>query len=126
MKDFDYYSINPLPYPSKGKFTTVYGYRKGKLVFEHPYNIYVQTDPDRDITIERDFDQVAYREAMDAYNTEARKLNEEFMTDLFEEFGVQNNPKRHRAYDLAYEYGHSAGYPEIYSHFCDLVDLIKD
>ena len=126
MKDFEYYSDNPLPYPSKSRFTTIYGYRKGKLLFEHPHDLYVELNADKDVTIERDFDIVAWRAAMDAYATETRKLNEEFMTDLFEEFGVQDNPKRFRAYDLAYEYGHSAGYHEIYSHFCDLVDLIKD
>ena len=126
MKSFEYYSDNPLPLPRKSEFTTIYGYRKGKVMFEHPQDLYVQMDVDSEVTIERDFDRIAYRAAMDAYATETRKLNEEFMTDLFEEFGVEDNPKRYRAYDLAYEYGHSAGYSEIYNYFCDIVDLIKD
>lgn len=49
----------------------------------------------------------------------------EFKNDLFIEFGVKDNPMSDKCYSLAYEYGHSSGYNEIYNYFCDLVDLIK-
>lgn len=49
----------------------------------------------------------------------------EFIPDLFADFGVTNNPKAEKAYRLAYEYGHSAGYYEVVNYFSDLVELIK-
>lgn len=44
--------------------------------------------------------------------------------DLFEEYGVTNNPKVEQAYSLAYAYGHSCGLNEIQNYFSELVDLI--
>jgi hypothetical protein len=54
----------------------------------------------------------------------AKKENE-FIQDLFEEFGVTDNPKRGLCYSIAYAYGHAYGFSEIYSKFSDLVELIK-
>lgn len=61
----------------------------------------------------------------DAYREENQKLISAFKTDLFKEFEVENNPKKDICYNLAYEYGHSAGLAEIVTYFHDLVELIK-
>jgi hypothetical protein len=39
---------------------------------------------------------------------------------------VSDNPKRHRAFELAWDKGHANGLEEVYNEFYDLVDLIKD
>jgi hypothetical protein len=49
----------------------------------------------------------------------------EFKSDLFTDFGVTNNPKADKAFQLAWEYGHSAGYYEVINYFHDLVTLIE-
>ena len=48
-----------------------------------------------------------------------------FKKDLFEEYGVSNNPKAEQCYNIAYEFGHSDGYYEIAHYFSDIVELIK-
>ena len=59
-----------------------------------------------------------------AYRDEDKRLYEQFKKDLFEEYGVTNNPKVEQAYSLAYAYGHSCGLNSIESYFSELVDLI--
>ena len=49
----------------------------------------------------------------------------EFIQDLFEEFGVTDNPKRGLCYSIAYADGHAHGFSEVYTKFSDLVELIK-
>jgi hypothetical protein len=58
--------------------------------------------------------------------TRARNLLEaEFKADLFDEHGVTGHPKANRAFDLAWDRGHSAGYQEVANYFDDLADLLK-
>ena len=59
------------------------------------------------------------------YIKEIAEINEAWKSDLFKEFGVSDNPKKELCYNLAYEYGHSSGYSEIYNYFSTLVELIK-
>ncbi len=58
------------------------------------------------------------------YHMEINRLYNLFKKDLFEEYGVQDNPKVEKAFALAYDYGHSSGYPSIENYFSELVDLI--
>lgn len=51
---------------------------------------------------------------------------ETFKRDLFEDFEVSNNSRKDRAFELAWDRGHSCGYTEVYNCFADLVGLIKD
>lgn len=60
------------------------------------------------------------------YHRRICQLNEEFKQDLFAEYGVTNHPKAERVFELAYQYGHSAGYSEVMFYFGDLVQLIRD
>lgn len=50
----------------------------------------------------------------------------EFRNDLFEHYGVADNPKAVKAFTLAWEYGHANGFADIDYYFNDLVQLIKD
>lgn len=65
-----------------------------------------------------------YNDKREAYREEEKKLYEQFKKDLFEEYGVTNNPKVEKAYELAYSYGHSNGYNDIECYFSEFVDLI--
>ena len=51
--------------------------------------------------------------------------DQEFKADVFQVLGVSDNPKRDLMYKIAWDYGHSAGYQEVYNHAIDLVELIK-
>jgi hypothetical protein len=43
-----------------------------------------------------------------------------------EEFGISGHPKADLLFNLAWEFGHSHGYNDVYSYYIDMVDLIKD
>jgi hypothetical protein len=60
-----------------------------------------------------------------AYVAESRRLEAQFKADLEKGFDVVGNPKTDECFKLAWEYGHSAGFKEVYSYYCDLVLLIK-
>lgn len=66
-----------------------------------------------------------YYELLKAYNEETARLYGIFMTDLFEEYGVKDNPKAVKCYSLAWNYGHSSGLYEVAYHFDNFVELIK-
>jgi hypothetical protein len=65
------------------------------------------------------------KELKEAYEKESSKLYNLFAEDLFEEFGVTNNPKKDKCFARAWEHGHSSGYSEVYNYFSDFVELIK-
>ena len=71
-----------------------------------------------------DFIEEAKKQA-DLYNAEEKHLRDLWINDLYEEYGVKDNPKADDAYHLAYEYGHAYGYSNIENYFSDLVELIK-
>jgi hypothetical protein len=127
MKAYDYYTNNPVPYPSKKAFKrynvfdrdTVLGLglaqdELSKIVLEHPNATVSSYSLDEE-----------YKEQLKAYRDGEHILLEEFKADLFEEFGVTGNPKADKAYHIAWEHGHSSGLSEIYSFFSDLVELIQ-
>lgn len=59
------------------------------------------------------------------YHAETCKLFEKFKQDLFEDLGIEANPKREKLFSIAYDLGHSSGYSEIYNYACELVSLIE-
>ena len=127
MKDFEYYRTNPVPYRNSSYFTTYFVYSKGKVIFEGNYEQYKGNVPfpERALT-EKIVDEEKLAKHQQDYRKEEHRLYNEFKSDLFEEFGVENNPKREKAFSLAWEYGRSSGYEEVYGYFDELVELIKD
>ncbi len=130
MKDFEYYEKPQLPYPKKEDYTTYYVYDRGKVVWEGFHSNSkardVATRAYPNAVIQKVVNEEAYKAHKIQYGEEVHKLQEEFINDLFREFGVEDNSKRETAYALAYEYGHASGYSEVYNYFSDLVNLIKD
>lgn len=54
------------------------------------------------------------------------KAKEEFKNDLFKELGIENHPKKDKLFILAWLWGNTYGYQEIYNVAEELVELIKD
>jgi hypothetical protein len=60
------------------------------------------------------------------YVISRRFSRDEFETDVHEAFnGKENNPKFQKAYNLAWEEGHSNGYTEVLLYLQDLMELIE-
>jgi hypothetical protein len=129
MKPFEYYSKPQVVYPNKKDYITIYVYDKGQVVsktvgFEKSKRQLMDEYPNA--VIQELLDEDGYKVHLKEYREEVQKLHEEFINDLFEEFGVSDNLKRHKAFDLAWEKGHAYGFSEVYSEFSDIVELIKE
>lgn len=125
MKDFDYYSKPKIKYPDRKFYTTIYVYHKGKVLDTIPLQFFKHENYPNDVTLEKEFDSDKYKKDVNKYYEETSRLHEEFKNDLFEDFNVMNNPKKDKCFELAWEYGQSAGYEDVYVHFDNLVELIK-
>jgi hypothetical protein len=126
MRDFDYYSTADVEYPVKEDFFTVFVYRQGETVWTGPLNRYREIAPTlKNLVREHVFDNDEYEKQMQAFREEHARLEMEFKEDLFEEFDVVDNPKADKCFSLAWQYGHGAGFPEVYNYFIELVELIR-
>ena len=129
MKPFDYYSKHQTLYPNKQDDIKYYFYDKGEVLW---YGAHYEKDKAEleeeypDAVIQVIMDNEGYKAHQKQYGEETHKLHEEFVNDLFENFNVTNNPKRQKAFDLAWEKGHANGLEEVYNEFYDLVELIED
>ena len=71
-------------------------------------------------------DEESYKERLKEHNAEKIKLHREFKDDLFADYGVTDNPKKFKCFELAWDNSHSCGLEEVYNYFGDLVQLIQD
>jgi hypothetical protein len=129
MKPFDYYSKPQTLYPNKKDYITSYVYDKGVVLWFGPTWEKDKAELKEEYpnaVIQEVLNEEGYKAHQKQYGEETHKLHEEFVNDLFEEFGVSDNPKRHKAFHLAWEKGHTNGLEEVYNQFYDLVELIKD
>jgi hypothetical protein len=129
MKPFDYYSKPQTAYPNKKDYITSYVYDKGVVLWSGPTWEKDKAELKEEYpnaVIQEVLDEEGYKAHQKQSGEETHKLYEEFVNDLFEEFGVSDNPKRYMAFHLAWEKGHVNGLEEVYNEFYDLVDLIKD
>jgi len=127
MKPFDYYNKPKTLYPKKSDYITYYVYDKGECLYKGS-TFYTSKQEVKEnypnAVIQEVLDDDAYKAHLKEYKDECSKLRQEFVNDLFEEFGVSDNPKRNKALHYAQEKGDS--YSEIYDVFCDIVELIED
>jgi hypothetical protein len=129
MKPFDYYSKPQTSYPNKKDYVTSYVYDKGVVLWSGPTWEKDKAELKEEYpnaVIQEVLDEEAYKAHRKQYDTESAKLHEEFKDDLFKQFAVTDNPKRHKAFDLAWDRGHSNGVEEVYNEFYDLVELIEE
>ena len=59
------------------------------------------------------------------YRKKDSEILSQFQEDMYEAFGVEDNPKRELCYSLAWDRGHSHGLNEVLIHFSEFVNLIK-
>lgn len=126
MKSFDYYDNPNESFPNQKDFTTFYVYNKGEVLWSgtgKTYDEVLKQFPGA--TIESEIDEEALNKAWEDYHAAPNINEEEFIKDLFEEFGVTDNPKNQLCYSIAREKGHAYGFSEVYNEFSDLVELIK-
>lgn len=121
--NFDKYK-NELPHPDKADYTTVYQYEKGVCVFTNTQKFCRENQISFSKTTETVVDEEAYKEARRVYYAESNRLVESFKSDLEEEYGTQDNPKKDLLFSKAWDHGHSGGFSEVESVYGDLVDLI--
>jgi hypothetical protein len=133
MKSFDYYSKTQTLYPNKKDYITFYVYDKGVCICEEKSGSVTGSITKSHLNqkylnavIQEVLDEDGYKAHQKQYTEEKHKLYEEFVNDLFENFNVTDNPKRQKAFDLAWEKGHANGLEEVYNEFYDLVELIED
>ena len=141
LKDFGYYSEVDLKYPNKDDFKTYYVYRKGEKLFEGnkdeladfaknrglnaPETFSTEALRRHGFTVEIDVDELTYKMAREAYGKAMSDKATEFYNDLLDEHDLKDGPKVAKAYQIAWEHGHSSGFGEVANWFSELVDLIK-
>ena len=129
MKPFDYYSKPQIDYPNKKDYITFYVYDKGECLWSGFHWIKDKAELKEEYPnalIQEVLDEEAYRARSKEYNEERSKLHQEFQNDLFEDYGVTDNHKRFKCFELAWEHGHSSGLEEVDGYFGDFVELIKE
>lgn len=129
MKPFDYYSKPQIDYPHKKDYITSYVYDKGECLWSGPTWEKDKAELKEEYPnalIQEVLDEDAYKARSKEYNEERSKLHLEFQNDLFEDYGVSDNPKRFKCFELAWERGHSSGLEEVDGYFGDFVELIRD
>lgn len=110
---------NRLKYPNKADYTTfVYYDKEAKKEVSLPY---VAKD-DKLVFLNEIIDD-GYRLAQDAFNKESATLNQQFITDLFNDCGVPDNTLSRHIYGIAYQEGHSGGFSEIANSFFALIEI---
>jgi hypothetical protein len=132
MKPFEYYSKSKIPYPNKKDYVTVFVYNAGKVVWQGPNSEFSNSNPEvaaatsGKYVTQKVTDEEGYKKAQLEYREEDQRLYTEFQDDIFEEFGVVDNPKRFKAFSYAWEAGHAGGYANVHSMFADIVELIRE
>lgn len=133
MKPFDYYDISKIIQPDIKDYMTTYIYDKGQLIATiHPGTTMDQVLNDGNIKLsttaikQQVLDTERYDLDMKNYKDQISKMARELGLDLFKEFDVENNPKKDRCYNLAYNFGGQYGPQGVYECFEKLVTLIKD
>jgi len=128
MKPFSYYSPST-PSPNKRNYEVIYLYDKGEVVwkgrFKEDERGYLDTLRKYPEAVKQVIvDKEAYRKARVAHQKEANRLYDEFKNDIFEEFGVADNPKRWQCFEIASDWNNGSDKEGIYNKFEILVDLI--
>lgn len=116
--DFSKYTNNTVKYPRLSEIKKEYKQKVEETFVGTKKQIDVALE---DAALQAEADFKVQREK---YYKEQNALQEKFVQDLFEEFGVKDSKKARKAYAIAYEHGHSSGYSEIYNYFIDLAELL--
>ena len=109
-----------LPYPSVSGFE-----KQLKLDIETTF-VGTKSQIDAELAKCRDKAKELFKIALDDFRKVYTDKSEEFKRDMFEYYGVANNPKVDKAFSYAYGEGSSEGSCGVHNHFRDVLDLISD
>ncbi len=123
--NYDYYRTK-VPYPGREDYTTVYVTKRGNHVKTCSLTHWNALEDKPEGTVEKEFDKDAFNAAMKKYRLDQQRLNLCFKTALEREYGITPGKKADNLYDIAWSYGHSAGYSEVESHYDTLHVLILE
>ncbi len=123
--NYSYYKTK-VPYPRRDDFTTVYVTKRGKHVKTCSLSHWAAMEDKPEGTVEKELDKEAFKKAMRRYTEDQQVLNATFKTDLEREYGICPGRKADKLYNIAWSYGHSAGYSEVESHYDTLHVLILE
>lgn len=127
---FNKYKNNMVP-PRSTHFMTQYWYSAGLLCWkqaaddQRPIKMQTFGPAIEKCVREKCVDEAALNVAKAAYKEKGDRLHQLFKSDLFEDLGIADNPKREMLFTKAWEHGHSSGYSEVYHYALEIVDLIK-
>lgn len=135
MKDFDYYSRITSTYYVRSDFRVTTWVSGGKVFAKQIGNGKIYYTDGREYPMDElkvlqamkktvESDDAFFAAAIKPYRDEQARLHTEFEKDLYEDLGIEDNPKKEKLFTKAWEFGHSSGYSEVYNYACDLVDLI--
>ena len=127
MKPFDYYSKPKTIYTHKRDYITYYVYDKGECLWSGFHWIKDKAKLKEEYPnalIQEVLNEDAYKAHRKEYYDERNKLYQEFQNDLFEAYGMSDNPKRFLLLKKVEDLRDS--YSEVYDLFGDLVELIED
>ena len=62
--------------------------------------------------------------AFEAYHRENGRIDDLFRKDALQEAGLTGHPKAEKAFEMAWERGHSSGYHEVFNCLLPLADLL--
>jgi hypothetical protein len=64
--------------------------------------------------------EAAYKQHIEDF----ARLEQEFKNDAIEAVGLKGHPKAEKAYALAWDHGHSAGFSDVLDYLSEFADLI--
>jgi hypothetical protein len=67
-----------------------------------------------------------YHLKVDEYRRQQMEKEEQFKMDALKECGLENHPKREKAYAFAWEHGHAGGFSDILYWLTEVAEFLKD
>jgi hypothetical protein len=83
----------------------------------------VQVYADNMRIYEADFE--TFKTRQETYNSETKKLVEQFRKDLAEEFDLTSHPKEGKLFEMAWARSHGEGFASVYHTYSDLTELLN-
>ena len=106
---------NKMEYPTKVRKPLLPKIHNSETVKEYAQKLQVYEE-----------EYAAYQVILAEYRNETNRLWNEFKKDAIDDVGLLNHPKADKAYNMAYERGHSEGLYSIYDELCEIADLLID
>lgn len=128
--DYSKYKNN-LPVVTKQQFTTMYAYSKGSLMDTIEGAILTPTQWNTKVASARSVgwiceevvNDAAYKEARKACDAHTRQLEQNFLDDLLNEYGMPKDEFSEKLLQMAWQDCRSDGFSEVEDRFSELSDL---